>query len=234
VQQLFPIPAAGEGDAVDLDDLYGLPRPSLSGRPWVGLCMIASLDGSTAVAGRSGGLGNADDQHVFAALRRVADVVLVGARTAVAERYGAPNPPGLRIGVVTASGNVAVTTDLFTAGAGFLVMPEGAIPAPELAGVDVVRAGTAGVDLPLALARLADVVSSPSFVLAEGGPGLNGSLLDAGCVDEVNLSLAPYLEGGDGARLVAGASEDLRGYQLAHVLTDSDGYLFTRWVRAAA
>ena len=37
------------------------PAAAAPDRPWVGLCMIASLDGSTVVDGRSGALGNPTD-----------------------------------------------------------------------------------------------------------------------------------------------------------------------------
>ena len=67
---------------------------------------------------------------------------------------------------------------------------------------------------------------------AEGGPRLNGALLDAGCVDELDLTIAPALVGGDSSRIVAGAAESLRSLRLVHVLADDDGYLFTRWVRS--
>ena len=50
--------------------------------------MIASLDGGATVDGRSGGLGNAADQHLFALLRDLADVILVGSGTVRAEQYG--------------------------------------------------------------------------------------------------------------------------------------------------
>ncbi len=81
------------------------PRPP-GPRPWVGLCMIASLDGAVAVDGTSGALGNANDREVLLTLRDLADVVLVGAGTARGEGYGPPRTPGLRIGVVTNSGHV--------------------------------------------------------------------------------------------------------------------------------
>ena len=43
------------------DELYGVVRRPPPGRPWVGICMIASVDGTTVVDGRSGGLGNSTD-----------------------------------------------------------------------------------------------------------------------------------------------------------------------------
>ena len=216
-------------DDADLDDLYGAPRPPVEGRPWVGVCMIASVDGSTSVNGRSGDLGKEGDRVVFATLRSAAGAILVGSATARAEQYRAPRRRGQRIGVVTARGDVDLSTDLFPSGAGFLVMPEDGPPAPT--GVDAVRAGRGRVDLALALRRLDAVMDPPSFVQVEGGARLNGSLLDAGCVDELNLTIAPLVVGGAGSRLIAGAADATQQLQLAHLLVDDDGYLFGRWVR---
>jgi riboflavin biosynthesis pyrimidine reductase len=191
--------------------------------------MISSLDGSTVRDGLSGGLGNDGDRAVFAALRRAAGAILVGAATARAEGYRAPKRRGQRIGVVTASGSVDTSTDLFPSGAGFLVMPEDGPDPPD--GVEVVRAGHGRVDVVLALGRLAEVMEPPTFVQVEGGPRLNASLLDASCIDELNLSIAPVLVGGAGTRVVTSAAEATHRLEPAHVLTDDDGYLFSRWVR---
>jgi riboflavin biosynthesis pyrimidine reductase len=226
VQRIFP---PGDTGAIDLAALYGVRRPTPYRRPWVALSMIASLDGSTAVEGRSGALGNANDRAVFASLRSAADLILVGAGTAAAERYRPAARAGQRIGVVTDSGRVDTGTELFTSGSGFLVMREDGPDAPS--GVDVLRAGTGAIDLVAVLERLAEVVPAVRFVQAEGGPRLNGALLDSGCIDELNLTTAPLLAGGVSSRIVAGAGESVRPFRLAHVLADDDGYLFTRWVR---
>jgi riboflavin biosynthesis pyrimidine reductase len=215
--------------AAILDRLYGTPRQADHDRPWVGVCMITSLDGSTSREGVSGGLGNDGDRAVFAALRRAADAILVGAATARAERYQAPRRAGQRIGVVTSTGSVDTSTNLFPSGSGFLVMPEDGPPAP--AGTDVVRAGVKRVDVGLALRRLGDVMAAPTFVQVEGGARLNASMLEAGCVDELNLSLAPMVVGGDGNRMVTGAAETDTRFEPAHLIADDDGYLFSRWVR---
>src|SRR5688572_14206623 len=58
--------------------------------------MISSADGATAVEGLSGGLGGPADQKVFGAVRAVADVIVAGAGTVRAERYGPPRPSGAR------------------------------------------------------------------------------------------------------------------------------------------
>ena len=220
-------------DDPQLEELYGGPRQRVGDRPWVGLCMIASLDGTTVVDGRSGGLGSPTDTAIFTALRRAADVVVVGAGTVRAERYGAPRATGLRIGVVTATGHVDVASGLFTSGAGFLIMPEDGEPAPvgPAGPVDVLRAGTGRVDLALALRRLDVLMDPPAFVQVEGGARLNGALLAAGCVDELDLTVSPVMAGGDGPRLTVGAPPSMTRFELAHLAVDEASYLYTRWTR---
>ncbi len=231
---LLPDPPTRDA-AVNPDDLYGRPRDRVGDRPWVGLCMIASLDGTTVVDGRSGGLGNATDVAVLGALRRAADVIVVGAATVRLEGYGPPRKPGQRIGVVTSTADVDPASDLFTSGAGFLILPEDGPRAPDGPDgpLDTVRAGEGRVDLALALARLGELVDPPTFVQAEGGAHLNGSLLDAGCVDELNLTWSPVLVGGDGPRVTSGAGTTLTRMRLAHLATgqDDDDFLYARWVR---
>lgn len=223
---ILPRPA----DDVDVDELYGVARPRLGERPWVGICVIASMDGTTVVDGRSGALGNDTDRRVLGALRRAAGAVLVGAATVRAEGYGPPQRSSLRIGVVTSTG-ADTTTELFTSGSGFLVMPEDGPPAPA-GRVDVVRAGHGRVDLGLAVRRLGEVMDPPGFVQCEGGPHLNGALLASGCVDELDLTISPLLIGGAGPRVTDGAAPTFERFDLAHVATD-EGYLYGRWVRSS-
>jgi len=139
VRRLFPDPAG----STSLREAYNAPRPaqpSATGtRPWVSLCMIASLDGAIVIDGRSGGLGNPTDHEVLLTLREYADVVLVGAGTARGEGYGPPSKAGLRVGVVTNSGSVDLSRALFTSGAGFVIAPESA--AVDSDAVEVLRAG---------------------------------------------------------------------------------------------
>ena len=201
VHRIFP--ADEPADAADLRQLYGGVRPPADGRPWVGLSMITSLDGSTAVDGLSGGLGNANDRAVFGALRAAADVILVGAATAAAEGYRPTARPGQRIGVVTSSGRVDTSTELFTSGCGFLVVPEDASATPPAS--SRFAPATAPSTLPGRCGSSPTIVPAARFVLAEGGPRLNGALLDAGCLDELDLTIAPALVGGDSSRIVAGA-----------------------------
>jgi len=78
-----PLPPAAEGLIAALAAAYASP----AGR-WVRANMIASADGAVTAQGRSGGLSGPADRVVFTVLRSLADVILVGAGTARAERYG--------------------------------------------------------------------------------------------------------------------------------------------------
>jgi riboflavin biosynthesis pyrimidine reductase len=131
-------------DHVTARQAYGIERDRPASRPWVGLCMVASLDGSTVVDGRSGALSSAADSEVLHTLRDLADMILVGAGTVRAEGYGPPKRHGQRVGVVTRTGRVDVTTPLFTSGAGFLILPD---DAPEVEGGAHLNAALAEVDL---------------------------------------------------------------------------------------
>jgi diaminohydroxyphosphoribosylaminopyrimidine deaminase/5-amino-6-(5-phosphoribosylamino)uracil reductase len=64
-------------------------------------------------------------------------------------------------------------------------------------GVEVVRRGEAGIDLPKALKALFQ--RELSSVLVEGGSRVHGAFFDAGLVDKVVLFYAPILIGGDEA-----------------------------------
>src|SRR5215207_9001736 len=115
VQRLLPRPAG----PTTVVDAYRVPRSRRpSGRPWIGLCMVASIDGSTAIAGASAGLSSEADRQVLLTLRSVADLIVVGAGTVRAEGYGIPKKPGQRIGVVSRTGDVDMSSPLFAGGAG--------------------------------------------------------------------------------------------------------------------
>jgi riboflavin biosynthesis pyrimidine reductase len=219
MRRLFP-DALDDIDPVDAYTDAGRRRGD-SG-PWVLVNMITSLDGAVAIDQRSGGLGGPADQRVFHLLRDLADVVLVGAGTARAERYGAPAKPGQRIAVVTRSANLDWSSPLFTSGAGLVVTAEDAPAVP----VESIRAGQGAVDLVAALRRL-----DGDVVLCEGGPELNGELLTVGAVDEWCLTLSPMLVGGEAGRAARAATARPTGFELVHVLEEG-GFLFLRAVRA--
>ena len=70
-------------------------------------------------------------------------------------------------------------------------MPEDGPTPTDRRPVDVVRAGAAASTWRSPCAGSATSIDPPAFVQAEGGPHLNGALLDAGCVDELDLTVSP-------------------------------------------
>jgi riboflavin biosynthesis pyrimidine reductase len=232
MRRLLPgVPSDRAGDVsseVTVDEAYAAPLGRHDNRPWVGLCMVASIDGSTVVDGASAQLSSVNDAAVLWRLRELADVLIVGAGTVRDEGYGPPKKAGQRIGVVTASGSVDVTRPLFTSGAGFLITPNNAtVPT----GIDAVQAGSDRVDLTQALTRLGEVCDRPAFVQCEGGAGLNGALFDQDVVDEINVTTSPLTVGGTGLRLAVGGDGHAHRFGLAQLTIDDESFVYARWVR---
>lgn len=216
-------------------------------RPWLMLNMVASLDGGTAIDGRSGGLGGPADRAVFMALRAVADIVLVAAGTVRAENYGRPRLPdeviALRLGrgqserprlaIVTRSADLDPSAGLFDDDPAPLVITteHGTRAARDRLGdrAEVLAAGEDSVDLTRALAELGD--RGAHVVLCEGGPSLNGQLIAQDLVDELDLSIAPLLVAGDSARVAHGPNVvDPNRFALVR-LFEQDDALFARYCR---
>ena len=224
MRQLLPTPV----DPVDPMALYG-DLPAAAGRPAVRLNMIASVDGSTTLAGVSGGLGGPADHALFAVLRSLADGVLVAAGTVRAEDYGPSSTP---IAVISRSLRFDWDAPFFTAPlARPIVVTVAQAPADQLARAaevaEVVIAGDQDVDLATAVAALGD--RGWRAVLAEGGPTLNGQLARAGLLDELCLTLSPRLAGGEAKRILDGPSlEAAAGLRLCS-LCEQDEFLFLRY-----
>ncbi len=223
---------------------YALPD---RGTPCVRAAMIAAADGAVTLGGRSGALGGAADRMLLHVLRAMADVVLVGAGTVRVEGYGglglAPDDRewrrehGLsdapRVAVVSGSLGLAPGHPVFAhADVRPLVITHAASDAARRAALaqvaDVLVCGEASVELPDALAALAGI-GMPQ-VLCEGGPRLLGALLAGGLLDELCLTVAPRLVGGDAPRITAGAPEADRPFHLAGCLTEDD-FVFLRYTR---
>ncbi|WP_091448908.1 pyrimidine reductase family protein [Actinokineospora iranica] len=198
-------------DDTELELLYGYPADL--DRPWVQVNFVSSADGAAAVDGRSAGLSSPADKRIFALGRDLADVVLVGRRTATAEKYRGVKPTEVRaerrsrlglspvppIAVVTARGSLEPDSLLLTDTlVPPIVLTTAAAPTARLAalsdaGADVVVAGDGEVDPHLALAALAE--RKLLRVCCEGGPTLFGSMIAADAVDQLCLTVAPLLAG---------------------------------------
>jgi riboflavin biosynthesis pyrimidine reductase len=91
---------------------------------------------------------------------------------------------------------------------------------------DVIATGSDQVDLAETISQLAQ--RGLRFVLAEGGPRLNGDLARAGLLDELCLTVSPRIVGGDGPRVIAGPAL-VPPYEPALVhLLEEDGFLLYR------
>lgn len=205
---------------------------------------VASIDGAATHDGRSGGLSGPADQRYFELLRRVADVVVVGAGTVRVEGYTAMRVSDASAAWREAHGRAshpvfAIVTgalELDPASAIFTDAPvrpivlttSRASDASRFEAVaDVVVAGDERVDGALAAAALRE--RGLSRVLCEGGPTLFGAMLADDAVDELCLTVEPSLESGGAVRIAHGASVS-RGMRLASVLR-SGSTLLLRYAR---
>jgi riboflavin biosynthesis pyrimidine reductase len=247
VQQVFP-----RSDTDDVDPVaayHDVDRPAPVGRPWVLVNMVASVDGATAVDGRSGPLGGEADRRLLGVLRGLADVVLVGAGTVRAEGYGPPRTPVAEVGERRADRGQAVRprlavvsgrADLDPSASLFadrdpddpppLVYTSTDVPPDRLVGLSGVAEVVATDGAPEVAAVVADLHDrGVGIVLCEGGPSLVAQLSSAGLVDELCLSVSPLIVG-SGSGLLAGAPLPTpTSLRLAHVLT-ADDFLFCRYL----
>lgn len=199
--------------------------------------MVASLDGAAYLAGRTAGLSGAADRELCAALRAMADAILVGAGTVTLERY---RPAGVPIAVVSGRLSLDLAGPLFASPpARPLLLTCAAAPAARLAAArevaDVIVAGSDTVDLAGALAALRE--RGLNQLLCEGGPILLAHLFRADLVDELCLTLSPRLLGGDARRILDGSLDtSLAGTRPMRLreLYEAEGFLFTRYAAVRA
>lgn len=223
----------------ELEELYAFPGE----RRHLVANFVSSVDGAVEVAGRSAGLSNAADRRVYRLGGDLADVRLVGAGTAVAERFRGirPDPvmterrqrqglsPVPPVAVVTGGSSLpaesAVVTDVLTP---TIVLTCEAAPthlrdAWAHAGAVVLVVGDERVDPRTAVTALAD--RGLRRISCDGGPVLFGDLLAAGVVDELRLTLSPRLLAGPAGRIAAGPKLATEQLHLASVLADGDTLL---------
>jgi riboflavin biosynthesis pyrimidine reductase len=244
IDVLFPLPAEeGIGDQ-RIAELYAADAAAT----WLRVNFVSSIDGAATRQGLSGGLSDDADRRVFEILRRLCDVVVVGAGTVRAEGYGA-----MRVDEVSQRARrekgmtahpvfaiVSASLDLDPASPIFRDAPERPI---------IVTTQLSRADTREALAEVADVVicgeerveprrlvdvlvaRGLNRIHCEGGPHLFGDLIAAGAVDELCVTIGATLEAGVASRISAGAAPILPvGMRLAHVFRSGDTLLL-RYVR---
>ena len=245
------VDVASLGDIDPMVAITNEDRPSSdSGRPWVYVNMVSSIDGATAVDGVSASLGGPADQLVFSALRAQADVIVAGAQTVRAEEYRAPQThpeiqkqrlargQSAKPLIVVVSGSASLTPDmrLFEDPSYEPVLVTGTKASPEhLEGLvgkaRVIVQPNPSVDLGAMLDLLG--AEGHKRCLVEGGPSLNGQFISEGLVDEWNMTLSPILASGNSSRPAHGpTTQDGQRLDLVR-LWHADGLLFGRWVRRA-
>lgn len=226
------------------------PYPDTLDRPFVRANMVASVDGASSVQGRSGGLGGPGDRAIFRLLRGLADVVVVGARTALTEGYRQPTPDEA-FGAMRAEQGQSPAPMLALISNSLSIDPDYpplADPATMVLtcsdaseqrrrtltdrGATVVDCGSEAVRIGRVLDHLA-ALGLPR-VLCEGGPSLLGAVVAEDLLDELCLTTSPMIVAGDTARIVTGAAlPELAQMRPGHLLSDDDGYVYTRWTRAS-
>jgi len=237
-------------DDGELPRLYGYPEDHDG--PWLRANFIASLDGGATAEGKTGAMGGPGDKLVFNLLRELADVILVGAGTVRIEGYsGAHVSLAQRqerharkqsevphIAIVTKGGNLDRDLGVFTRTEvpPLILTCTTACDATQgrLAGlaevIDCSGDDPDNVDEAALLANLS--ARGLTRILTEGGPMLLGSFIEREMLDELCLTIAPFVVGGLARRIAEGPGQLLTRMRCAHVLTDDDGYLYTRYVKA--
>jgi 2,5-diamino-6-(ribosylamino)-4(3H)-pyrimidinone 5'-phosphate reductase len=208
------------------------PRPPAApdDRPFVLVNMAMTADGKIATANRRvSSFGSARDEQQLYALRATADAVLSGARTVdlnpvtlgnggerfgrLRRRRGLAEFP-LRV-VATGSGTLAPTATIFQHRFSPILLlaserASGRRLATLRAEADAVWVGgKAEVDFAAAL-RWLRTEWQVRRLLCEGGGELNDALFRAGLVDELHLTVCPFIFGGRMAPTIA----DGRGFAL--------------------
>ena len=199
--------------------------------------MIASADGRTAIDDTSTGLGHPADTALLRAVRTAAEVILVGAGTLVAEGYAnllddeqraervaagrAPHPAVVTISRRLDIPDVAISHEDVP----FVVYSEESNASGDGPGeVRTLESVTIG-------AVLADL--GPAAILCEGGPTLLRQLAASNLIDDVLLTVAPLVAGGDSSGLLAG---DVLPEPLELTLADvarADDHLFLHYRRGS-
>jgi riboflavin-specific deaminase-like protein len=242
MRRLLPEPEPTTVEEV-LDGYRPWKRPHES-RPFLAMNFATTLDGRATIEGRSGPIGSDTDTAMLAGLRTRFDAVMIGAGTMRAERYGRlaskqeTRERRERLGLppdplmVLVSGRLDLPWDatLFTAGGDVLIFTASETEPPEAeSSVRVVR-HEGRVDLTEAMRQLRRD-HGVRALLCEGGPHLHAQLQAAGLVDELFLTLAPKLNGGEEPpSLTEGELPSVADLELLWLLEES-GELFARYRR---
>lgn len=248
MRRLIPEPAQETSVADLVAELCPWEDPPAD-RPRVLSNFVVSLDGRTTVGGVSRPLGSDTDTSMLVCLRTRVDAVMIGGATMRAERYGRvvadPAKRELReaaglaadplMVIVTGSLDLPWDAPLFTKAGGqdvlILTTSDEEPPATEIP-VELLRF-EGELELGVALGRLRSEHGVRSL-LCEGGAHIHGALILAEAIDEMFVTHAPKLVGGDGQGLVAGLPQAVRDLELRWLVAEpATGELFARYAVTA-
>lgn len=235
------LPPHGGEEITDARSVYGsldFSALALTDRPYVVVNMVSTADGQARIGNDTGKLGGAADAALFAALRESVDCVFAGTKTIEIEGYNAParseavqqrrlaNGLAARplLATLTRSGRLPLGAPLF-ADPGLRVAAFGA-PAPEEVAAEVVGSD---LTLPGEVLRSLFADFGVRSVLLEGGPSLNAAFFAEELIDELFLTVAPVLVGGEQSfPIVRGALPASQSLHLLGAMTAED-HLFLRY-----
>jgi riboflavin-specific deaminase-like protein len=215
VLKLFPEPVA----SLAVEDVYSnISFPKREKRPYVIINMVSSLDGKVVHEGKASQIGSPTDRALMRTLRAHADAVMVGAGTLRAEklRLDVPEdisreresrglkPQPLAV-VATMSGDVPLEKNLLGSSPdNLLILASPKVPQSRLAALSRVanvqimpdETGDPHLD-PTEVLKVLKKRYAVDVLLIEGGPTFNHILISSCLADELFITLAPKLLGGE-------------------------------------
>jgi riboflavin biosynthesis pyrimidine reductase len=237
-----PGPAASPEAMYTSLDLGGRALPD---RPYVVCNFVSSADGKGTVQGRTKLLGGDGDRATFHLLRSQVDAILAGIGTLDIERYGRlvrderiahirvdeGRPAQPLAVVITRSGKVPFDIPLFAAEDSRVALYAPASTAvPSVAAEVTVHEIAAGRGLAGVFRSLRQDHDIRSL-LCEGGPALFNGMLQDDLVDELFLTLAPAIVGGDGFGITTGPQLEVPVALRLIWALERDSHLFLRYAR---
>ena len=228
-----------ELDPDEVRDAYPWPE----GR-WVRAMMVTTLDGAAAGPdGLSGSISGDADRAVFDSVRRLADAVLVGAGTVRAENYQPMKAKPADVEARERDGQLPAPVLVIVSGSLDLDWESPRFSESTHTPIVITTEGADGIET---AKQHADVIALPGHrvdaraaldalaerglrrVVCEGGPHLLGQVVDAGLLDEADITVSPMFVG-QGHQPVTPTITPHR-LTLQSVLTKDD-FVMLRYVR---
>jgi riboflavin biosynthesis pyrimidine reductase len=241
MQRLLPDP--GPVDPAQLIPELRLGDRAPVQRPYVIANFVSSADGRATVKGGSTALGDEGDLAIFRTLRGCADAVLAGTGTLEAEHYGvlsrAPVVVALRdrlglraqppLVTITRTGAVPRIPLLDDPGSTLLVYSGAAVDLGDTAAtIEVIRLEPEQLTMAGVLADLR-ARHDVRLLLCEGGPTVFGRLVSEAVADELFLTLAATIAGGDGIAVTEHLHLDQPAEMSLRWALEQDGSLYLRY-----